>query len=185
VAPVQAEPTPAVQPNETTTPPPPAAPKPPRDNGKPKATLNLQNIFKEKQAATAEVKQTEEKKQAPVDRPLSMDEVKQVWMSFAELKKGQIAEYNLLSRDFELNGNMIVLPLNNPVEEPLLQGIRTSLITYLRDKLSNSSINVTGVLQQVEGKKIIYTNKEKFDYLADKNPILKTLQERFGLDPDF
>ncbi len=106
-------------------------------------------------------------------------------MNFAELKKGQIAEYNLLSRDFSLSGNMITLPLNNPVEEPLLQGIRTSLITYLRDKLSNSSINVTGVLQQVEGKRIIYTNKEKFDYLADKNPALKELQERFGLDPDF
>jgi len=106
-------------------------------------------------------------------------------MSFAELKKGQIAEYNLLSRDFELNGNMIVLPLNNPVEEPLLQGIRTSLITYLRDKLSNSSINVTGVLQQVEGRKIIYTNKEKFDYLTQKNAVLKVMQERFGLDPDF
>ena len=29
------------------------------------------------------------------------------------------------------------------------------------------------------------TNKEKFDALAEKNPLLKKLQEKFGLDPDF
>lgn len=119
------------------------------------------------------------------NQPLEFDQVKKVWSDFAELRKNQIAEYGLLTRPFELQGNQVILPLSNPIEEPLLQGLRTSLIIYLRDKLSNSSINVTGVLQEIEGKKMIYTNKDKFDYLAQKNPALKELQDRFGLDPDF
>jgi DNA polymerase-3 subunit gamma/tau len=111
--------------------------------------------------------------------------VKKVWSDFASLRKNQIAEYNLLARDFELQDNQIILPLSNPIEEPLLQGLRTSLITFLRDKLSHSSINVVGVLREVEAKKMIYTNKDKFEHLAQKNPLLKEMQERFGLDPDF
>jgi hypothetical protein len=30
-----------------------------------------------------------------------------------------------------------------------------------------------------------YTNKEKFEAMAEKNPVLLQLKEKFGLDPDF
>lgn len=155
----------------------------PRDPAKPKATLNLANIFQEKPAVKEE--RVEAPKENGANKPLDLEQVKKVWNDFTELRKNQIAEYNLLARDFELQGNQIILPLNNPVEEPLLQGIRTSLITYLRDKLSHSSINVNGVLKEVESKKMIYTNKDKFEHMVQKNPALKDLKERFGLDPDF
>jgi hypothetical protein len=35
------------------------------------------------------------------------------------------------------------------------------------------------------GKKVIYTSREKFDYLVEKNPVLKELKDRLGLDTDF
>jgi DNA polymerase-3 subunit gamma/tau len=108
-----------------------------------------------------------------------------VWNEFAELKKNQAGEYNLLKRGFDLKENKITISLTNPVEEPMLQSIRTQLTAYLRDKLNNSSVSVFGVMQEFETKKIAYTNKEKFDYLAEKNPILLELKERFGLDADY
>lgn len=37
----------------------------------------------------------------------------------------------------------------------------------------------------VDDKKVIYTNREKFDHLVEKNPKLKDLKERLGLDTDF
>jgi len=40
-------------------------------------------------------------------------------------------------------------------------------------------------MQEFETKKIAYTNKEKFDHLAEKNPALRELKERLGLDADF
>lgn len=84
-----------------------------------------------------------------------------------------------------MDGNKITIPLENPVEEPLLQNIRTQLTAYLRDKLNNNSISVIGVMQEFETKKVAYTNKEKFDQLAEKNPSLRELKERLGLDTDF
>ena len=42
-----------------------------------------------------------------------------------------------------------------------------------------------GVLELTSSKKVIYTNKEKFDHLAEKNPTLNDLKERLGLDTDF
>ena len=84
-----------------------------------------------------------------------------------------------------MNENKITIQLANLVEEPLLQGIRTQLTAYLRDKLNNSNINVFGVMQAIETKRVAYTNKEKFDYLAEKNPILLELKERLGLDTDY
>ena len=36
-----------------------------------------------------------------------------------------------------------------------------------------------------EGKKVYYTPREKFDYLVEKNPILKELKDRLGLDTDY
>ncbi len=96
-----------------------------------------------------------------------------------------MAEYHLLNRDFEFNSNLITIHLTNPIEEPLLLSIKTGLVEFLRLKLNNNSIQVTSVLQEFQSNKIAYTNKDKFDYLAEKNPILLQLKERFGLDPDF
>ncbi len=40
-------------------------------------------------------------------------------------------------------------------------------------------------MQETDAKRIAYTNKEKFDLLAEKNPLLKEMKERLGLDTDF
>ena len=40
-------------------------------------------------------------------------------------------------------------------------------------------------MEERQSKKVAYTNKEKFDHLAEKNPVLNQLKEKFGLDADF
>lgn len=117
-------------------------------------------------------------------KPLKLADVQEAWKQFAESRKTQVAEYGLLQRDFELIGNTIQLQLTNPVEEPLLAGIKTDLLYFLKAKLS-SSLNVEGVIIKSASKRIIYTNKEKFDHLAEKNPMLHELKERLGLDTDY
>ena len=111
-------------------------------------------------------------------------DVQEAWKRFAESRKTQVAEYGLLQRDFELIGNTIQLQLTNPVEEPLLAGIKTDLLMFMKQNL-NASINIEGVIIKSETKKMIYTNEDKFDHLAEKNPILHELKERLGLDTDY
>lgn len=155
-----------------------------RDPSKPKTTFDLNSIGKK-------IQRPPEKAVEPVvtepqlQKPLQEDDLQRVWNEFAELKKNQVAEYQLLKRPWTLQDNQVVITLSNPIEEPLLNNMRTSLIAFLRDKLSHSSIMVTSVLQEVESKRQLYTNKEKFDYLLAKNPQLAVLKERFGLDPEF
>ncbi|MBS1487897.1 MAG: hypothetical protein JST43_09955 [Bacteroidetes bacterium] len=148
-----------------------------------KSTLNLGSILKPKEEPAAKgIVPVDEPKQV---KPLSNDQLREAWADFADLKKNQVAEFHLLSRQVDIKGSVVTVALANSVEEPLLQSILPDLLTYLRGRLSNTTIKVESVLQQTEAKKIAYTNKEKFDLLAEKNPILKELKDRLGLDPDF
>lgn len=117
-------------------------------------------------------------------RNLSLDEVKIAWQKFADTRKNQVAEYNLLTHDFEVSGHTIKVLLANPVEEPLLAGLKAELTTSLKEQL-NAAVVVEGELVQHQSKRIIYTNKEKFDHLAGKYPYLIELKDRLGLDTDY
>lgn len=118
-------------------------------------------------------------------KSFSIEELKVAWNEFAEQRKSQVGEYHLLKQEFEYKANVVTIHLSNQVEEPLLQSIRTPLTEFLRARLGNDNISVVSQVQQVHSKKIAYTNKEKFDHLAEKNPILLELKERLGLDPDY
>lgn len=95
------------------------------------------------------------------------------------------AEFQLLNQEYELADSRITIPLHNPVQETMLTNLRSDLTTFLRDRLRNQSIQVVGELREAEQRKVIYTNREKFDYLVAKNPMLRELKDRLGLDTDF
>ncbi|HWA33488.1 MAG TPA: hypothetical protein VG737_05135 [Cyclobacteriaceae bacterium] len=107
-----------------------------------------------------------------------------MWTEFAETRKNQVAEYQILKRDFQFEHPTILVTLTNTVEEPLLDNFRRELLQFLRDKLRNSDLDVATSLQESTGKKVVYTSKEKFEHLAEKNPKLWDLKERLGLDWD-
>lgn len=153
-----------------------------------KVTLSLTDLANgksletpEKNSSEVEVKPSTLKK----ENVFSIEELKQAWDEFTEQRKSQVGEYHLLRQEFDYKDNVITIHLSNQVEEPLLQSIRTPLTEFLRSRLGNDSINVISQVTEVHSKKIAYTNKEKFDHLAEKNPILIELKERLGLDPDY
>ncbi len=157
----------------------------PRENGRPKSTPNLGNIFKttpKKEAVeTDKIAATPSKP----NEPITESNVREAWSVYSEKRKNQVAEYHLLTQEFTLTENEITLHLTNPIEEPLLQSIKSDLLSFLRERINNSTLQLKGVLH-IEGvKKKAYTNKEKFEYLMEKNPHLQQLKEKLGLDPDF
>jgi len=150
---------------------------------RPRASLNLNSIGKV--TKTSEEKPVRSANADREDKELDFATLLSAWTEFAEQRKDQVAEYQLLKGTIALEKNQVLLSLNNPIQEPLLHGIRTSLVGFLREKLGNNSVMVSGVLDQAAPGKVIYTNKEKFEHLAEKYPVLKDLKERFGLDTDF
>lgn len=95
------------------------------------------------------------------------------------------AEYHLLTQEIEVKNNLVIVHLHNPVQETLLATLKSDLLAFLREKLNNSAIQLMGELKTHNEKKVLYTNRDKFDHLVEKNPTLKDLKERLGLDTDF
>ncbi|MFN3839495.1 MAG: hypothetical protein ACK4RF_02205 [Cyclobacteriaceae bacterium] len=154
---------------------------------RPSKTINLSTLHTRlnngetpivKETTVHEAKRTENKEFTP-------EQLKAAWMRFAETKKNYKAEYQLLMQPFEVHETTITLPLHHPVQETLLNNLRSDLAAYLRNELSNQSIQVLGEMRIADEKQILYTNREKFDFLSKKNPILKELKDRLGLDTDF
>lgn len=79
----------------------------------------------------------------------------------------------------------MIVHLHNHFQETLINTIKVDILTFLREKLANNRIQLMGEHKTFDDKKVIYTNREKFDHLAEKNPKLKDLKERLGLDTDF
>ena len=157
-------------------------PENPKTKGTPK-TPQLTDLLKIE--TKSETRQNNASTEIELSEPFSAEQLQAAWNAFAEQRKKFQAEYQLLSQPYALKDHLIVVQLLSPVHETMLNNIKPSLTGFLREKLKNTSVQVTGHLQTGEEKKVIYTNREKFDFLADKNPMLKELKDRLGLDTDF
>ena len=120
-----------------------------------------------------------------VNEPFTEEQLREAWIEFAEQRKNLQAEHQMLSQPYVLREKNIVVNLLSPVHDTMLNNIKVELTTFLRERLKNNAIQVTGELIATDDKKVIYTNREKFEYLAGKNPVLKELKDRLGLDTDF
>jgi hypothetical protein len=119
---------------------------------------------------------------------VTVEELKAGWNTFTEKikKEGRDSDYNTLNQQLEFNEDLsIKLTLANSVQIHIIEGFQLELLTFLRTNLNNGKIQLNIEVEKIEDKKMIYTNKEKFDYLAEKHPNLKELKQRLNLDTDF
>ena len=62
---------------------------------------------------------------------------------------------------------------------------KTELIGYLKNALNNDNISIeTTVSEQTVEVKKPYSDKEKFETMVEKNPLLKTLKDQLDLGLD-
>jgi len=123
------------------------------------------------------------------NQPFLIKDLQNVWKEFASLrrKKGKAQEQHIFVQPFILNpdGFTITLELNNSLQTDILEEIKSDLVQFLRNKLQNDLIVLESTLKKENGKKMLYTNQEKLNYMADKNPAVADLQNKLGLDPDY
>jgi hypothetical protein len=148
----------------------------------PKTTVKLTDLLK---VDPKKDQQTDAADQAPVlNESFTPAQLQGVWNEFAEQRRIYQAEYQLLSQPYTLKEKQIIVTLHHPVQETMLNNIKSELTTFIREKLKNNFITLTSQLQVIDDKKVIYTSREKFEYLANKNPILNELKDRLMLDTD-
>ncbi len=134
------------------------------------------------------VEDTEESNKVIVSEKVKLEDLQNFWMIFAEKRReeGKNTEYVLLNQKLELiQGHIIKIKLTNAIQLPSLDGIKTELLQFLREKLNNSHLTIEAELIELESGDMIYTAKEKMNFLMEKHPNLKDLQHRLGLDTDY
>lgn len=93
----------------------------------------------------------------------------------------------ILQQDFKMpQPNQIKFTLYNSVQEEFFARFKHELLEYLKKQTGIQGLTISSEVAQGESAQTKpYTNREKLDHLAAQNPLVKELQQRLGLDPDF
>jgi DNA polymerase III subunit gamma/tau len=123
-----------------------------------------------------------------VDKPFTVDELQLAWDKLIKdlENRKKFSEYVILNRSFTLNGTTIHIEVDNEIQVDLLTiSLRTEVLSFLRKELQNSTIHLEVVVSKEEAKTMIYTQADKFKFMAEKNPALNDLRSVLGLDYDY
>ncbi len=114
----------------------------------------------------------------------SAEEFLELWKVYTQKAKDQdkIHLYTLMNNDPILNGTEITVLVENSALESTLQDEKIELLNFLRTALKNFDLQIAVKRAENVGVKRIYTNKDKYAYLVEKNPQLEEMRRRFNLD---
>ncbi len=124
----------------------------------------------------------------PEDKKFSAQELKENWEKFTKvlMDEGKDREANIMKKNFTLEpGNRIIIEINNMVEDDILDWFKQDLLKFLHENLNNKTITIGTKHNKSESVRKLYTNTDKFLYLAKKYPTLNKLKNKLGLDPEF
>ena len=108
----------------------------------------------------------------------------ELWKVYTQKAKDQdkIHLYTLMNNDPLLNGTEITVLVENSALESTLQDEKIELLNFLRTALKNFDLQISVKRAENLGTKRIYTNKDKYAYMVEKNPQLEEMRRRFNLD---
>ncbi|MCY1512665.1 hypothetical protein D9M68_471350 [compost metagenome] len=87
-----------------------------------------------------------------------------------------------MNNDPILDGTNITVLVENLALESTLQDEKIELLNFLRTELKNFDLQLISKRAANTQKKRIYTNKDKYTYMVEKNPQLEEMRKRFNLD---
>ena len=178
--PVAAEPTPAPAPAASATPPPPAPPS--------SAPKRLFGARRRADAPSEASSTAPAEAPAPVeDKDFTEDDLQRAWVRFVEqeLTPSQILYRNILRPELPklLDGVQaeISLPPGEAIHTTVME-VYPQLVEFLRTTLQNHKFNLVLREKTVEEQaKIILTQEDRFNQLAEINPEVRKLKEALGL----
>lgn len=159
-------------------------------NGKPAPARTVMPVTLSIKSAISQA-QTDATKHDPGrnrNMKFSNSQLLEAWQSFASgIREESTLLYSALTghNPSITETGSIVVELENKVLEAEFNRNKTELLGHLKNTLNNDfiTIEVTVSEQVIEAKKP-YTDKEKFDQMAEKNPLLKSLKDQLDLGLD-
>ena len=144
------------------------------------STLSLKSIEKEKDIADDILNIEEEYDTA---RNITLNDITETWEEYANKQENKgryiIASILRISAP-KFDNNTIIYSVPNNTTAIEVDQEKQQLIQFFRAKL-NSKIDISLKIDKSIDKKVAYTNKEKYELLKKKNPIIEDLKNQFKL----
>ncbi|MDL2255016.1 DNA polymerase III subunit gamma/tau [Parabacteroides sp. OttesenSCG-928-G06] len=145
-------------------------------------STSFRNLGNEKQEET--VQQTE--MVAEQNNPFQAEELLKHWEEYAEtleekiyLKNAMINCKPILLADYQFE-----VKVHNQGQQDELLNAAVPILSYLRQQLRNTHIQMRVSISETNEKKLAYTSTEKYQHLMEANPLLGKLKEEFNLTID-
>jgi len=110
------------------------------------------------------------------------------WDEYFEKKKGILADHEamiLRKKPVLKEHHVLEISIKNGVEINVFKKLEEELVSYLKKELCNNKISIRHVQAEKEEEENLYTDVDKFNDMAKRNPVLLKLKDRLGLDPDY
>ena len=144
------------------------------------STLSLKSIEKEKDIADDILNIEEE---YDTVRNLTLNDITETWDEYTNKQENKgryiIASILRISAP-KFDNNTIIYSVPNNTTAIEVDQEKQQLIQFFRTKL-NSKIDISLKIDKSIDKKVAYTNKEKYELLKKKNPIIEDLKNQFKL----
>ena len=144
------------------------------------STLSLKSIEKEKDISDDILNIEEE---YDTVRNLTLNDITETWEEYANKQENKgryiIASILRISAP-KFDNNTIIYSVPNNTTAIEVDQEKQQLIQFFRAKL-NSKIDISLKIDKSIDKKVAYTNKEKYELLKKKNPIIEELKNQFKL----
>ena len=146
-------------------------------------SINLSSIHKEEEVEEEEVEEINDRE--TFDQEMLNQALKD-YVSKRKAEEASEMELLILQKPFTLlEGNQLQLVLSNSLELNILERLEQDVTQYLRKTLKNGLIKIQPQVAEVEEKDKLYTDRDKFQFMVQKNPELQKLKDRLGLDFEF
>ena len=145
------------------------------------STLSLKSIEKEKDIS--DISSNIEEAEYNLEKNITHKEISDTWNEYVD-KQEDKGRYNIASilriSEPKFKDDTIIYSVPNNTAAIELEQEKQQLILFIRRKL-DSKINISLEIDKSIDKKVAYTNKEKYELLKKKNPIIEDLRNQFKL----
>lgn len=155
-------------------------------------SLSIKNALKGDYKPTQEVQKVEESKQiiktentVTEAQPFTLAELEKAWNDYAlSIKADKPRMNSLLKASTPILGDNfeVTFSLSNDLQEKAIQKEQAAILASLQKKLNNGKISLKIIIKKENVKKALYTDKDKLNYLIEKNPNVSKLTQNFKLD---
>lgn len=155
-----------------------------RSGRKKTLSINLNSLKAEEEQVALK------KEEARQDTPFKQEDLTKSWEAYAAtvLQEGRHNLYSILTdkKGILQAENHIVVTLDNKVQEEVFTEDKFNLLSHLKKELQNNIMQMDIVVKQITAVEMkAYTPEDKFKKMAEKNPQLLKMRERFSLELDY